>query len=445
MPIHDQLLGCLLASLASVGCFAHPKPGAHADVRFTIEPRAVRAELLMNLSFVDGLIQTRRQARDDILPEEESDLHAALLEYFGGAPAGPSPRSLDRANILNIDGVPVPPHELLYRIVRPEPETRPGFVQSPMALIPQVHLVLLYPCAQRPRQVSIAWGTFPRDFLDQQQQVPPPVQIESVLIAEGEIRLITFTKSEPEYIWHTSDAPVGPHVPPILPTTVPVRTVPLLSLALPLAWACWRALHLPGSRRAWAAAIIPVSLLSAAAWNTARVPLPTLPWSSSPSLKDDELLRVFSLLHANIYRAFDYTDPGEIYDTLAASVDGPLLDAIYTQVYRSLIMQEEGGALSRVQAVRTLEQRVRRPRSTSPTAECIVDARWQVDGMVYHWGHSHTRRSEFRAEYAIARLPDGWKIVACTPIEQFRVPMEGDPAPLPPPPTPKEHEWRPTR
>jgi hypothetical protein len=439
------IAGLVLISVVCIPAWAHPKPGAHADVRFTIDSKGVRGEFLMNLSFVDGLIQVRRQARDDVQPDEEGDLRAALLEYFGGPASGGSPRSLDRPNAIVIDGQPSVATEQTFRIVRPEPETRPGFVQNPLMLIPQVHMVLVYPSAARPRKVSISWGSFPRDFLDPREQIPPPVEIEAVLLAEGEIRLVKFTKSEPEIVWHTSGAPMRSRMAAVPTTPVAQTTIPIVSIALPLAWLCWPMLRLPGSRRGWALGLLPVLVGSAAAWNHARVPVPSMPREGPPEMSDPESSEVFTLLHANIYRAFDYSDEGEIYDALATSVDGPLLDSMYTQVYRSLIMQEEGGALSRVQAVRHLAREVRRPNPRARDGACVIDARWQVDGMVYHWGHSHTRRSEFRAEYTIARRGDGWRIVACKPMEQFRVPMEGEVLPAEPTIAPKEVPWRPDR
>lgn len=444
-PLLCRLLAVVLLLVIGSAASAHPKPGAHADVRFTIEPHGVRAEFLMNLSFVDGLLQVRRHARDNIEPDEEADLHAAVLEYFGATRVGESPRSLDRPNAVAIDGRSIPATEQLFRIVRPEPETRPGFVQNPLMLIPQVHSIVTYPCPQRPKQVSIAWGSFPRDFMNPNQQIPPPVDIEAVLLAEGEIRLIKFTKAEPEYVWHTSGLAIESRPRRVDVQDGPVRTIPIVSLGLPLAWLCWGALHARRDRRIWAFMLLPVIAASAMTWPRARIVMPIMPWTSPPCLDDEELVRVFSLLHANIYRAFDYAEPGEIYDALATSVDGPLLDSMYTQMYRSLIVQEEGGALSRVQTVRPLERRPIRANSAANNGEFVVDARWQVDGMVYHWGHSHTRRSEFRAEYTIARRGDGWRIVACKPIEQFRVPMNGDSAASPTSSAQQEEAWHPSR
>ena len=51
----------------------------------------------------------------------------------------------------------------------------------------------------------------------------------------------------------------------------------------------------------------------------------------------------------------------------------------------------------------------------------IVNARWQVEGVVYHWGHSHSRLNEYRARYTVASVSQGWRIVGVEPLEQRRV------------------------
>ena len=140
-----------------------------------------------------------------------------------------------------------------------------------------------------------------------------------------------------------------------------------------------------------------------------------------PSSSEAE--QIFLPLHANIYRAFDYTAESDIYDALAQSVDGPLLDTLYNQVYRGLIMQEEGGAVSRVMAVRPVELAVESigilPDDGRPGFDVL--ARWQVDGKVTHWGHSHERTNEYQARYTVLQTDQGWRIGGSQVQEQLRV------------------------
>jgi hypothetical protein len=139
-----------------------------------------------------------------------------------------------------------------------------------------------------------------------------------------------------------------------------------------------------------------------------------------------QAVAIFEPLHANIYRAFDYVQPSEIYDALERSVDGALLDALYNDIYRGLILQEEGGALSRVQRVDSLGVEVE-------SIGLLADGRpgftlqhhWRVTGAVFHWGHSHYRTNEYRARYTVAaggpESGGGWRIRGHQPLEQVRL------------------------
>ena len=136
-----------------------------------------------------------------------------------------------------------------------------------------------------------------------------------------------------------------------------------------------------------------------------------------------EALAIFEPLHENIYRAFDYTDESAVYDALSQSVDGELLAGLYDEVYRSLVLQEEGGAVSKVTAVRHDRMDVGEIGLVGPEGRVgfRLECQWQVDGAVYHWGHAHTRTNEYVAEYTIHAGESGWRIAASQPIEQRRV------------------------
>ncbi|MEO1279888.1 MAG: hypothetical protein AAFV77_13095, partial [Planctomycetota bacterium] len=51
--------------------------------------------------------------------------------------------------------------------------------------------------------------------------------------------------------------------------------------------------------------------------------------------------------------------------------------------------------------------------------------RWQVEGTVYHWGHSHTRVHEYEAVYTLAGLNEGWRIVDQQMRQQRRLDDDG--------------------
>jgi hypothetical protein len=419
---------------------AHPKPGAHADVRITIDEDAVRFHVAMNLLFVDQIVNSSRAARDEVTDDEAADLREAVAEYFGAAGPAVGTHLVDRPNRVKIDGIDVTPLVKDLRVVRPEPESRPGFVQNPALLIPQIYAELEYRCTTAPRSVSLAWGSYPRDFVSPDrigQDTAPITDIEAVLIAFGTMELLTFKKQEPEYTWHVPAAGArrAPLAVPAMVRDAGMR-IPALSIGVGVLWLTWAARLLIGkvrtqagnsmpgvSARTFALGTLACAGLAAAVSPIARVGVPGLGGQSGPAAPAslDEAQAIFAPLHANIYRAFDFTRESDIYDALARSVDGPLLDSVYNDVYQSLILREEGGALCRVRQVTPLATSLGASHAKPESPAFAVTARWQVEGVVYHWGHSHTRTNEYEAEYVIAPAMDGWRIVAAHPISQRRI------------------------
>lgn len=125
---------------------------------------------------------------------------------------------------------------------------------------------------------------------------------------------------------------------------------------------------------------------------------------------------VVSGLLRNVYRAFDYSDEGDVYDALALSVDGKLLRTIYLLVKRSLVMTEQGGAKATIQDLKITKSRL--VKSEKDT--WVLDATWQVSGNVEHWGHVHTRRNEYHALFTV-RGKNEWKIVGLELKNQKRL------------------------
>lgn len=423
------LLLCCFVGLATPRALAHAKPGAHADVRVNVSRSAVRVEALMNLRFVEGIVNWSRVVRDEVAPAEEEAGRKVLMEFFGGPMAGPQPAVLNRPNSVTVDSVPIQPVFVEFRIQRPAPETRPGFIEVAQALWQQVWMVVEYPCKAPPRSVSLVWGTYPRNFLATERDSAPLSEVEAILVADGETLPVVFREQEPEFTWHASGVPLEARFQKVPPAAPAARgTFPALSLALGVVGAiagmfAWRKAASP--TRTQGARILAMGLLAAAAvvWPMGRLPKPEWLSPPPPLPSTAAALEIFQPLHANIYRAFDYTTESEIYDALAQSVDGPLLGKTYDDIYRSLILQEEGGALCRVKSVAMIHAKVESITHRAPNhvPEIVLDARWTVEGVVYHWGHSHVRWNEYRARYTVAAVASGWRIVGVEPLEQHRV------------------------
>lgn len=146
---------------------------------------------------------------------------------------------------------------------------------------------------------------------------------------------------------------------------------------------------------------------------------------SGPSVdlpNEAEALSIFEDLHRGIYRAFDSTEPGAIYDSLADSVAGDLLDQIYLEVHESLIAREHGGVVSKIVSVDTVAlELVEPPRDGEDGPGFRVRATWEVSSVARHEQHTHVRNNQYEALYRVAFTDPGWRIVADRMLRQRRV------------------------
>ena len=163
-----------------------------------------------------------------------------------------------------------------------------------------------------------------------------------------------------------------------------------------------------------------------AAWPYARWQLPN-PLAGTPQLPDEQAAATLAALHKNLYRAFDYRDERQVYDALAKSVDGPLLRDLYLEIRRGLVMQEQGGAVSRIREVRIVDNEPLPLGRTTGTADERAFAylcRWTVTGTVEHWGHIHARTNEYQAHLTVEPRENAWKITSLELQDERRVSFE---------------------
>lgn len=432
------VLAALSVLLSGLGHAVHPQDGPHADVEIEILDRAVVFDIFMNLVMVDEMVELARENPSDIHPVEEQQVLDSLTAY------------ITEQHRVAIDGVEVGPVLRSFEVVRGDPSNVVLFPRSGMRGLNKVHLVFEYPLKGEARSVAMRWGTFPDDLTADPDADGnrPPIRLEARLRAEGRLEIVVFTADEPEFTFHATGQTAEsrfaavPELAELAPSTTWIRVPILLVLTIfgQLSVLLWIAKS--GATRAKKALLllsVPVMLVTLIFDDVARVPV----WTSvSPpkTLAADDAIEVFRPLHANIYRAFDYRTESEVYDALARSVTGEMLDTLYNQVYRSLIMIEEGGAVSSVQDVRLNETTVEAVGGLESGARGFtVQARWQVDGVVNHFGHSHWRTNEYLARFGVVETQDGWRIASHEPLEQHRLdtdpftdPAATNPAPAAP-------------
>jgi hypothetical protein len=338
---------------------------------------------------------------------------------------------------LRIDGVVVPP-----RVVKAEMKmtgTRmPLRSFSMMQVLRRGYLIFMaeYETKGSPRRVDLDWTIFANEYDDAGEDVHDPADLSLVAITRGYGReeIAVLTPIEPGLTWH-SDAAFA--LPAELLAVRPVQRnfmhLPVVSILFVLAGFACVAVTLRQSKPRAVALLTFSFAIAGLCLPYGNVAIEHT--SSYARLDDDEAIAIFESLHRNIYRAFDYTHEGAVYDALAQSVDGPMLETIYNDVYQSLIMREENGAVSKVARVEVEAAEVNAideaTRESHGSAAYAVACSWQVDGVVTHFGHSHERTNAFDAVYTVAPRAEGWRIVDVDILRQQRI-DPGDTEPTPP-------------
>ncbi|MHC4549443.1 MAG: hypothetical protein ACYTEZ_11775 [Planctomycetota bacterium] len=373
--------GALLLWAATAAAHPHTSPAVWCDTE--VRDREVICVLTIRRDVL-GPWLALDLAQD--LPELEDDLRRALVELFSVK------------NRVIVDGVAKVPR--VRRIEVPEELEDPNKEEY-------LAVTLVYACERRPRQVKIRWRTF--DGADWQKEPVVPGLVKS----GPAVDVMAFSAEEPEYTWHSRDlrSPAPPRPVRTGPPPAPFPWLSLLLLALAAAGA------LLVRRRAWAgvAALGAGVVAALLAWPAAgeRVILPSA----------EQARTVFEALHRNLYRAFDAGTEEEIYDLLAVSVDASLLQQVYLDIYESLILRDQGGAVTRVEQVDVVDGHVALPPPAEQGAAPHFDVfwKWNVHCAVSHWGHTHQRINTYAADYAVRHDGASWKIAAVTVREYERL------------------------
>lgn len=135
------------------------------------------------------------------------------------------------------------------------------------------------------------------------------------------------------------------------------------------------------------------------------------------SLKDQSI--VAEALLKNVYRAFDYAEDEAVYDALERSASGEFLESLYLQIKKGLVIQDQGGARSRVREVKWVSG-----ESESYPEDKVGFAlriQWEVTGTVEHWGHIHTRQHAYQAVLKVSGTDGEWKIMDLQVVSEDQI------------------------
>ena len=351
--------------------------------------REVRHEILVPLLTFEKWLPLPRANPEFIEVAEQDAARQKITEWFRGR------------NTVEIDGVPVQP--ILQRLQFFGLDIR-DFAQNAeprrvSAYQARLGIILVYPAKAPPNRVRLTWDSF---------QEAAPFLRSVVYDHEKNPTEEYFVRDQPRWEWTREGNPPATHNFKTTLVTAPEKSIseksmrfliaaPLLALALYAGLLRNHPMRRIGSTIAGGACV----LVGICFWHT--------PAAATPPNAKAVTTHAATLLQ-NIYRAYDYRDKGEVYDALAHSVTGDLLEELFLKIQSGLRMQEQGGAVARVKRVRITHIEMAAP---GPGARLTVDCTWRVKGTVEHWGHIHTRENEYTARIHLSTTPkDRGRIVA---------------------------------
>jgi hypothetical protein len=287
----------------------------------------------------------------------------------------------------------------------------------------RVGVIMSYSTKGPPTEVSVTWDKF-NDVIK---------SVDSVVFAFDKTEKTEFSTflQNNTYRWHEPNRPPLASISNVaaeLPAG-PARyiRIPLLTAGLIASGAAIFIANLLFGRRAivWfsLAAACVVAAVFAAPYLPFYFPNPAY---RPPVIPEQKAQQIFSQLHKNLFRAFDYSQESDIYDALANSVDGQLLRTLYLQINESLKVKEQGGAISRIDEVRIVD---------GETAQALPDlpldgvgfayrCNWDLVGTVEHWGHIHQRTNKYDAIFNVQVCDNAWKITGMQMLDEVTGPVK---------------------
>ena len=373
-----------------------------------IEPFEVRHEVLIPLITFETLAPLERAEKDFISVAEQAAAKMTIEHFFR------------THNPVEIDGVAVQPIVQRLEFYGLDFKDFAQTTEKERISIYQARLgvILVYTVKGHPNQVKMTWDAFNRNV---------PFVKSTFYAYDAAPENTYFEPIDPEFVWRSEVERAVPTLADV-PTPEPPRKIalPLVSLfffaVAPIVFLAARRegrFDLKGGMaRAGVAAGV-----AALCWPVAQRQVVD-PFSRPSLPSGEERAAIFSALHANIYRAFDYKAESDVYDTLEQSIGGPLLTDIYLQIQTGLRMQEQGGAIAKVREVKIVSVGASDEKANSVDFAFSIPCNWTVRGTVEHWGHIHTRENEYEALFRVEPVGGEWRITGMELRNEKRLKFE---------------------
>ena len=372
------------------------KYGSPMNIFLYVEPFEVRKEFVVRPLDLARFMDVDIEAHQQIPADERPEVLKRLADFLK-----------DRARVT-IDGQrPEPILDRIHFLKRGLRMTRVVTPDEPVdGTSAMIGAIFVYPVDGIPKDVRLIWDLFD----DRITRVPASATDEAGPMPSF------LTPDDPELHW--VNYLKGGTLPGELEVAVPQSN---LSMPIALLIGILLALGLlivAARQRSWALGLVAVALV-ASGWlappiGLIRVPVPA---SIRPPSGDEAAPTIHALLY-NVYRALDFRQEEVVFDRLAQSLSGEVLERVYLEMRKGLRLENQGGARVRVREVELLEVT---PQEPTEAGALRYRTRWNATGSVGHWGHTHMRTNSYDALMTLDRIGKQWKIAGIDILEERRV------------------------
>jgi hypothetical protein len=372
------------------------KYGSPMNVFLYVEPFEVRKEFVVRPLDLARFTDLDIRPHTPIPPEDREALLRQMASFLK-----------ERAPVTIDGATPAPVLDRIHFLKRGLRMTRVVSPDEPIdGTSAMVGAIFVYPVDGMPKEATLRWDLFDARV----ERVPASATDEA-----GPMPYF-LTPEDPELRW------VNYLKGGTLPGELPVeRLESHISISAPLLVGSFLSLVLLGvavRRRSWGHAAAAVALagacLLAPPFRTIDIPVPAGVRTPSP---EEAAPTIHALLY-NTYRALDFSDEEVVFDRLAQSLSGDVLERVYLEMRKGLRLENQGGARVRVREVRLVDLIPEEPPAPGTVR---YRARWLATGSVGHWGHTHLRTNAYDARMTLGELDGRWKIAALDVLEEQRV------------------------
>lgn len=135
-------------------------------------------------------------------------------------------------------------------------------------------------------------------------------------------------------------------------------------------------------------------------------------------LPEKQAEEIFENLLVHMYRAYDYDNREDMYDTLDQSADGPFLTDIFLEADRSRRNPGQQNTKTHIQNLHIQDMSV--SFDSTDDGKFRVNTRYRVYGSIEHESHVHSRVNEYRGLFTVTRQDDRWQITDVNILEHRR-------------------------